>query len=71
MSCTSLSHILFPKKRISIRGSISSSLKGEKILSKREHSFGGVIFSALIDKSSKRASLFCFLYAFNVFLFCG
>jgi hypothetical protein len=33
--------MLFPKKKISVRGSISSSLMGEKILSKREHSFRG------------------------------
>jgi hypothetical protein len=41
MYCTSISHKLFPKYRISVRGSISSSLKGERILSKGEHSFRG------------------------------
>jgi hypothetical protein len=41
MSCTSISHMLFPREKISARGSISLSLKGEKTLSKREHSFWG------------------------------
>jgi diacylglycerol kinase len=62
MSCTSISHMLFPKKKISVRGSISSSLMGEKILSKREHSFRGnnnlVLQLVLIIKSFLRASLF-------------
>jgi hypothetical protein len=75
MSCTSISHILFPKYKISIRGSFSSSLKGEKILSKEEHSFRGsnllVPLLILIDNSLERASLICFLFAFNVFLFGG
>jgi hypothetical protein len=39
MSCTSNFHTLFPK--ISVRGSFSSSLKGEKTLFKREHSLRG------------------------------
>jgi hypothetical protein len=40
MSYTSISHMLFPKKKISDRGSIYSSMtKRESILSKGEHSF--------------------------------
>jgi hypothetical protein len=42
MSCTSNFHMLFPKLKISVRGSIFRlKKKGEKILSKREHSLRG------------------------------
>jgi hypothetical protein len=69
MSCTSISHMLFPKK-ISDRGSISSSMtKRESILSKGEHSFRGS--NLLVLQLTKKASLICFLHAFNVFLFGG
>jgi hypothetical protein len=75
MSCTSISHMLFLSRRSLSGGDISSSLKGEKILSKGEHSFRGsnnlVLKLVLIDISFMRASLICFLYAFNVFLFGG
>jgi hypothetical protein len=68
MSCTSTSHMLFPKYKISVRGSISSSPKREKILSKGGHSFRGsnnlVLQLVLIDKSFMRASLICFLHVF-------
>jgi hypothetical protein len=67
--------MLFPKQKISVMGSFSLSLKGEKILSKGEHSFRGsnllVLLLILIDNSLERASLICFVYAFNVFLFGG
>jgi hypothetical protein len=55
---------------ISVRGSFSSSLKGEKILSKGEHSFRGSNLLILFDNSLKRTSLYL-LHAFNVFLFGG
>jgi hypothetical protein len=42
MSCTSISHMLFPKYKISNRGSISSFMtKRENILSNGEPSFRG------------------------------
>jgi hypothetical protein len=47
---------------ISVRGSFSSSLKREKILSKKEHSFRG---------SNLLRAIFYFLHALNVFLFGG
>jgi hypothetical protein len=62
--------------RISLSGEYSFVSKGEKILSKEKHSFRGsnnfLVFQlVLIDKSFMRASLICFLCAFNVFLFGG
>jgi hypothetical protein len=42
---------------------------GRIFFQKENTHLGGVIFSDSIDKSFKRASLICFLYAFNVFLF--
>jgi hypothetical protein len=65
----------FLSRRSLLGGVFSSSLKGEKILSKGEHSFRRsnnlVLQLILIDKSFMRASLICFLHVFNVFLFGG
>jgi hypothetical protein len=53
------------------RGVFFVSKEGEVLFQKENTHLGGVIFSASIDKSFKKASLICFLHDFNVFLFDG
>jgi hypothetical protein len=73
MSCTSISHMLFPKVEDLYQGeSFFVSKGGEKFFLKENTHLGGVIMlSASIDKYFMRASLICFLHTFNVFLVDG